>query len=88
MAIDPKHVQAAFLEVVAAEPSQRAGVLERVCAGDAELRRRVELLVRAHDDSGELPAVGVLEATGAYVPNAVNVAPRADLQPGSLFAGR
>ena len=65
------------------------GIMERLCAGNAELRRRVEVLVCADDDSGELPPVGGdLEGTGAYQPNAVNVAPRVDLQPGSLFAGR
>jgi hypothetical protein len=55
MAIDPKQVQAAFLEAIAAQPEERAAALERIYAGDAELRR-VELLVRAHEDSWELPA--------------------------------
>jgi tetratricopeptide (TPR) repeat protein len=89
MAIDPKQVQAAFLEAVAATPEERAGVLDRVCAGDAELRRRVELLMRAHDDSGDLPsAAGKAEDTGAYESKAAHAAPRADLQPGDIFAGR
>ena len=58
MAIDPKQVQAAFLEVVQAAPAERPAILDRACAGDAELRRRVELLLRAHDDSGDLPPAG------------------------------
>ena len=45
MPIDPKQVQAAFLEVVQAVPAERSAVLERVCAEDVELRRRVESLL-------------------------------------------
>jgi serine/threonine protein kinase len=85
MAIDPKQLQAAFLEAVAAKPDERAMVLDRLCAGDAELRARVEQLLRAHHDSGGLPPAGQGEGTGAYEPN---FAPRAELQPGDLFAGR
>ncbi|HEV3386682.1 MAG TPA: serine/threonine-protein kinase, partial [Gemmata sp.] len=89
MAIDPKQLQAAFLEVVAAKPDERAAVLDRVCAGDAELRRRVELLMRAYDDSGDLPpAAGDLEHTGPYEARSVIETPRTDLQPGDIFAGR
>ena len=45
MSIDPKQVQAAFLEVVQAAPAERSAILERVCAEDVELRRRVESLL-------------------------------------------
>jgi hypothetical protein len=37
MAIDPKQLQAAVLEAVAAKPDERASVLDRLCADDAEL---------------------------------------------------
>jgi serine/threonine protein kinase len=60
VAADPQHVQAVFL--AAAEQDSAAGrvaVLDRLCGADAELRRRVETLLRAHDAPGpflEFPA--------------------------------
>jgi hypothetical protein len=36
------------------EPSGRAAYLNRVCSGDAELRRRAEDLISAHDKAGSL----------------------------------
>jgi serine/threonine protein kinase/tetratricopeptide (TPR) repeat protein len=35
-------------------PVERAAYVEGACAGDPELRRRVEALLRAHDQSGDL----------------------------------
>src|SRR5262249_11729257 len=52
--------------------------LERECGGDADLRRRVEALLKAHDDSAELPAV---EPTTAQLPVPA-------VEPGQIFAGR
>jgi hypothetical protein len=47
---DPKRVQAVFLAAVEyPDPADRAAVLGAECAGDAELRRRVEDLLCAHD---------------------------------------
>ena len=45
------------------DPAGRAALLERESGGDADLRRRVEVLLRAHAD-----AAGFLEGppTGAY----------------------
>ncbi len=37
-----------------AAPAERATYLEAACAGDPDLRRRVEALLRAHDQSGDL----------------------------------
>jgi eukaryotic-like serine/threonine-protein kinase len=81
MSIDPRQVQAAFLEAAqAAAADERAAILDRVCGEDAELRRRVELLLHAHDDSAGLPpAAGGPEETAAYV--------RSE-QPGTVVAGR
>ena len=36
------------------EPAARAGYVEKACAGDPELRRRVEGLLLAHEQSGDL----------------------------------
>jgi eukaryotic-like serine/threonine-protein kinase len=78
MPIDLKRAQEVFQAVVELPPDERAVVLERECAGDAELRRRVEALLKAHDDSAELPAP---ELTAAYVPLPT-------VEPGGVFAGR
>jgi hypothetical protein len=50
---DPRRVQSVFL--AAAEqpsPEARAAYLDQACGDDAALRRRVEELLRAHDDPG------------------------------------
>jgi eukaryotic-like serine/threonine-protein kinase len=80
MSIDPKQVQAAFLEAVQAAAAERPAILDRLCGKDAELRRRVELLLCAHDDSADLPpAGGGVDKTVAHVPSE---------QPGTVVAGR
>jgi serine/threonine protein kinase/tetratricopeptide (TPR) repeat protein len=51
MPVDSKRVQSLFLGAVEhAAPADRAAVLDRGCGYDAELRRRVEALLRAHDE--------------------------------------
>src|SRR5271155_1640977 len=55
MLLDPKHVQAVFLSAVEChEPAARAAVLDRECSTDAELRRRVEALLLAHEQPDSL----------------------------------
>jgi hypothetical protein len=50
MALDPRRVQAVFWEAVQyPDPADRATILERECSDDAELRWRIEALLRAHD---------------------------------------
>jgi WD40 repeat protein len=78
MPIDLQRIQSIFQAVAELPPAERAAVLERECGGDAELRRQVEALLQAHDDSGELPAAEP-QPTGAYVPA---------VEPGQVFAGR
>jgi tetratricopeptide (TPR) repeat protein len=77
MPIDLQRVQSVFQALVELPPAERAAVLEREC-GDAELRRYVETLLQAHDDSGELPAAHP-KRTGAHVPAG---------ELGPVFAGR
>ena len=51
--------------IEAGSPAKRAAVLDRSCRGDAELRRKVEALLRAHDQAGSFldrPASGLTEA--------------------------
>jgi hypothetical protein len=67
MAPDPKRVQAVFLASVEyREPAARAALLDAECSGDAELRRRVEELLSAHerfDGSLEVPLAGFRPGT-------------------------
>ena len=51
MPLNPKRVQAVFLEAADYhDPADRAAILDRACSADLELRRRVEALLRAHDE--------------------------------------
>ena len=60
---DPNRVQAVLLAAVESdEPADRAAVLDAECAGDAELRKRVEVLLGAHDhfdESLDVPLAGI-----------------------------
>ncbi len=74
-----------------ADPEARAAFLERECAGDAELRRRLDLLLQAHDQPASTldrpPASvssAVPETTGAVVRSASEPAEK----PGFTIAGR
>jgi len=78
MPVDFQRVQGVFQAVAELPPIERAAMLERECSGDAELRRRVEALLQAHDDPGDLPAAEP-EKTGAYL---------LAVEPGQVFAGR
>jgi eukaryotic-like serine/threonine-protein kinase len=50
MAADPQRVQAVFLAAAdRADPADRAALMAQECGDDAELRRRVEALLHAHD---------------------------------------
>ncbi len=62
MLLDAKRVQAVFLSAVEChDPGARAVVLDRECSTDAELLRRVEALLLAHDQPDSLldqPIIG------------------------------
>src|SRR5215471_7209522 len=69
MAVEAARAKSLFLAASdLAEPAQRAAYLDRECGGDAELRARVEALLRANDAS-PLPPAGAEDATGAQVPD-------------------
>jgi serine/threonine protein kinase len=54
MAADPARAKSLFLDAVdLAAPAERAAYLARECGADAELRGRVEALLRAHETAGE-----------------------------------
>ena len=49
---DPERELVVFTEALEVPVQERATFLERVCAGDENLRRTVEALLRAHDRLG------------------------------------
>jgi hypothetical protein len=50
MPLNPRRVQAVFLEVADYhDPADREVILQRECGQDSNLRRRVEALLKAHD---------------------------------------
>ncbi len=55
MAIEPEKIKAIFLAAVEkATPAERAVFLDAACAGDPAGRRRLDALLRAHDEPGNL----------------------------------
>ncbi len=68
MALDAARVKSLFLYASdLADPAVRAAYLDRECGGDAELRGRVEALLRANDAAPLPPAAD--EGTGPDVPD-------------------
>jgi serine/threonine protein kinase len=66
MAVDAARAKSLFLAASdLADPVERIAFLERECGGDAELRGRVEALLRAND-AAPLPPAGVPDATSAH----------------------
>jgi eukaryotic-like serine/threonine-protein kinase len=52
MPSDPQRVQAAFLGALERPAADRPALLDQECGADGELRRRVEALLKAHDEAG------------------------------------
>jgi serine/threonine protein kinase len=53
MSVDPQQAKAIFLQAVEKhDPDQWPAFLDRACAGQPELRRRVEVLLEAHREAG------------------------------------
>ncbi|HZN34408.1 MAG TPA: serine/threonine-protein kinase, partial [Pirellulaceae bacterium] len=72
MASSPKSVKAVFEQAVEIpSPDERQAFLEQACAGDPNLRQRVEGLLRAYADAGsflESPPLGPTETAGDNSP--------------------
>lgn len=88
MAIDPKQMQAVFFEVLVAQPAERASILDRACAGNAELRQRIEQLLRAHEDSEELPAAHAAATEDTTGFDATQSYTSSEPTPGMVIASR
>lgn len=75
MAVDPIRLKDVFTEAAArTDPADRAACLDAACAGNAELRSRVEALLRASEEPDSLlddPSPrGPADATGTFGPDA------------------
>jgi serine/threonine protein kinase len=69
MAVDAARAKSLFLAASdLADPAERAAYLDRECGADAELRARVEALLRANDAS-PLPPLEAGDAASAHAPN-------------------
>jgi hypothetical protein len=55
MALDPSPAKSIFLAALDRPGEERGAFLDAACAGDAELRRRVDRLLAAHDRPDSLP---------------------------------
>ncbi|MFO0806125.1 MAG: serine/threonine-protein kinase [Gemmataceae bacterium] len=74
MAIDNARAKSLFLAASdLPDAAERVAYLDRECGADAELRARVEALLRA-DEDGPLPAPFSTDATGTLDPEAVRPA--------------
>ena len=68
MLLDPTRVQAVFLAAAeSGDPAARACVLDRECAADAELRRRVEALLKAHEEPNLLLDQPIVSSPGSGI---------------------
>src|SRR5262245_24758456 len=91
MPMEPQSLKELFLSAVAVAPVERDAWLERECGQDVELRRRVELMLAAHDTPQSLldrlapAAEPPLAATLAAADSAYS-APREGA--GTVVAGR
>jgi serine/threonine protein kinase len=92
MALDPARVKSLFLAASdIADPAERAVYLNRECGADAQLRARVEALLRAND-AAPLPASQPVQATGDYAPDAsadgASADPAGEDRAGTVIAGK
>jgi serine/threonine protein kinase len=69
--------EAIFDAVLALPPEQRPACLDEACGQDAQLRERIELLLRSHDHAGEFlePALPAGPTRTAVLPNAPSEKP-------------
>jgi serine/threonine protein kinase/tetratricopeptide (TPR) repeat protein len=69
MSADPKRVQAVYLDAAELSPTERPAFLDGECGPDAELRTRVEALLRAGEGSGDLLGPPDAGRTGTFAPD-------------------
>ena len=60
---DPRREVAVFTEALKVPAQERAAFLEDACAGDENLRHKVEVLLKAHDRVGDFLEEPAISAT-------------------------
>jgi serine/threonine protein kinase len=87
--MEPMSERTIFLAALDKDPAERAACLDEACAGDAELKRRVEILLRHHTEAHgflDVPAPEQLAAAASRQEDAIAIlsflAPSSE--PGSL----
>ncbi len=86
MPLDSNRVQAIFLAAVQSrDPAKQAEVLNAQCAGDNELRARVDALLQAHEKPTELPGV---ERSKVAAGSCATVNDSTSAPAGRMIAGR
>jgi len=93
MALDPARAKSLFLAASdIADPAERAAYLDRECGGEAELRDRVEALLRANEAAPwfDSDAPGVARRRDPVPPRPQSIAddPAPDEQAGALIDGK
>ncbi len=76
MSADPRQDMRIFIEAVKHPVAVRGAFLDRACAGDAELRRKVEALLRAYERLGDFLETPPLNSGSAVLD------PEIDEEPG------
>ncbi|MFI5456503.1 MAG: hypothetical protein ACHRXM_13720 [Isosphaerales bacterium] len=88
MSLDPKRVQAVFLEAANyLDLAERGEILDRECMGETELRKRVEALLKAHDRSDEDLRFFLICHAGCGLPGLSGGAIDLDLKAGPGHSG-
>ena len=81
MAADPKRVKEIFIALSEGAADGRDALLDRECAGDADLRQRVAALLQVHEEPASFLQRPAADSTAAYQP-------AHGLAVGQTFAGR
>src|SRR5438874_1027536 len=74
----PADIKAIFLTAADKPPAERAAYLTDACGNDFDLRRRIEALLKAHDDTGGWlgePATPTSDYPGFTTPSVAELAP-------------
>ncbi len=89
MAADPRRVKELFVAVLdLPDPQARQAFLERECGDDADLRQRLEALLKAHENPASALNQPLAEAKPDAEPAETGLYAAAAEQPGTLLAGR
>ena len=87
MTADPRRVKELFVAALdLPDPQARQAFLERECGADADLRQRLDVLLRAHDHPASVLDRPLAWPTGRHRPPRPDHGPAEDV--GTVIAGR